>query len=51
LEIPTLETTTNHPCREKPAIVCIDFAKDGRIIVNSKQPLLPGGVWNKQPTL
>src|ERR1017187_3255520 len=33
---------------EKPGLVCIDFDKDGKMIVNAKQPLLPGGRWNKQ---
>ena len=35
------------PWREKPGLVCIDYDKDGKIVVNSKQPLVPGGVWNK----
>jgi beta-xylosidase len=36
------------PWREKPGLACIDFNKDGRILVNAKQPLLAGGVWNKR---
>jgi xylan 1,4-beta-xylosidase len=35
------------PWREKPGLVCIDFDEDGRMMVNAKQPLLPGGRWIK----
>jgi hypothetical protein len=33
---------------KKPGLVCIDFDEDGKMIVNAKQPLLPGGRWIKQ---
>lgn len=35
------------PFREKPAIVKVDFALDGRVIVAAKQPFVPG--WKPKP--
>ena len=35
------------PWREKPGLVCIDFDPTGKIIVNARQPLVPGGKWEK----
>jgi beta-xylosidase len=35
------------PWREKPGLVCIDFANDGKIVVNSHQPLIAGEVWKR----
>jgi len=37
---------TQTPFREKPAIVKVDFASDGRIIVAAKQPFVPS--WKPQ---
>jgi hypothetical protein len=38
---------TQTPFREKPAIVKVDFAPDGRIIVAAKQPFVP--TWKPKP--
>jgi xylan 1,4-beta-xylosidase len=38
---------TQTPFREKPAIVKVDFAPDGRIIVAAKQPFVP--TWKTKP--
>jgi xylan 1,4-beta-xylosidase len=35
------------PWREKPGLVAIDLDQDGRIVVNSRQPLIPTGRWTK----
>jgi xylan 1,4-beta-xylosidase len=39
---------TQTPFREKPAIVKVDFAPDGRIIVAAHQPFVP--TWKPKPT-
>ena len=38
---------TQSPFREKPAIVKVDFAPDGRVIVAAKQPFVPN--WKPKP--
>jgi xylan 1,4-beta-xylosidase len=39
---------TQAPFREKPAIVKVDFDRDGRVIVAAKQPFAPA--WNREPS-